>query len=483
MVGTFDPWLVLLSAVLAVNASFVALDFASRVTTSRGSRAAWGWFAGGMLSMGTGIWSMHFVGMAAFRLPVRMSFDVWITVASWLSAVLASGCGLFVATRGTLNATRLLGAGVLMGVGIASMHYVGMAAMRVQPPIDYAPFLVAMSVLIAVAASVTTVWCAFELRLDATMAAFWKKAGSAIVMGGGICGMHYVGMAAARFAPDSICTSTPLYINNTVLGATLGGFTLLFQTGTLLVAAYDAHMSSVLDARVAQRSVALAESSSQLRRLLWRLNDALEEERRRLAGELHDIVGQNLAALSAEIALIRSGIERAEQNSLVERVANASALARQSVEAVRSVMAQLRPPGLDVLGVRAALRWHADAFQSRTGIAVTLELDESLPRAPEALEDTVLRICVEALNNAGKHAAAHSVRVRLQRSAGEITLEIADDGRGFDVRHPTPREDNSGWGLLIMKERALAIGAELRIVSALETGTRVVFSIAEHLWR
>ena len=484
MLGTYDIWLVLLSVVVAVNASFVALDLASRVTASRGSRAEWAWFTGGTIAMGVGIWSMHFVGMLSFGLPVPTSFDIPITLAALLAAILASGSALFIATRGTLSAARLLAAGLLMGIGILSMHYIGMAAMRMQPPIEYAWPLVALSVLIAVAASLMTVWSAFRLREDTILTAFWSKAGSAIVMGAGICGMHYVGMAAAYFAPGSICTAIPpQHLKNAVLGAALGGLTLLFLVATLLVAAYDAHMMRLLDDKVAKRTAELDRTSAQLRRLLWRLNGAQEGERRRLAAELHDIVGQNLAALSSEIALIRNRIEPTVERWLADRLANASMLARQSVDAVRIVMAQLRPPGLDELGLPAALRWHAEAFQARTSIATTLELDETLPRPAASLEDTLLRIYVEALNNVSKHSMARSVYVRLQRREGRIVLEIADDGSGFDPQTAAPRDEISGWGLMIMKERALAAGAELRIESSPGNGTRVDFLVSEHLWQ
>ena len=363
------------------------------------------------------------------------------------------------------------------------MHYVGVAAMRMQPPIDYSPLLVGSSVVVAVAGSVATVWSAFELRMETILTAFWKKAGSAIVMSGGICGTHYLGMAAARFAPNSISTSGPQRIDNAMLGGALGAFTLLFLVATLLICAYDAYFAAALKVRVAERTAAVQEASGELRRLLRRLADVQDEERRRIAAELHDIVGQNIAALNAEIALIRDGIGRAAGPELAGRLASASLLARLAVQAVRTVMAQLRPPGLDELGLPAALRWHADAFQSRTGIPVILTINETLPRPGRAVEEAVLRVCVEALNNSAKHAAARTVLVRLEEHGDHIVLEVADDGVGFDADARRPRDDSSGWGLTIMKERALAVGGELRIVSAPDAGTRIYFRISKTLWQ
>lgn len=414
MVGTYDLWLVLLSVIVAINASFVALDLASRIEAARSTAAEWYSIGGGAVAMGLGIWSMHFIGMLALRLPIPMSYDVWITLASLLTAVVASAVALFVASRGTLSLARLPGAGMLMGVGIASMHYLGMAAMRMQPPIEYSGLLVGLSIVVAIAASVATVWSAFVLRMETIVTAFWKKAGSAIVMSAGICGMHYLGMAAARFAPNGICAVAPQHIDNAVLGTALGGFTLLFLVATLLVCAYDGYFSAALKSKVAERTAALQEAHAELRRLLRRLTDAQDEERRRTAAELHDIVGQNIAALSAEISLIRDRIGRAAGPELTERLSDASALASQAVKAVRTVMAQLRPPGLDELGLPVALRWHADAFESRTGVAVMLTVNEALPRPATAVEESVLRVTAEALSNAAKHAAARTVRVRLE---------------------------------------------------------------------
>jgi NO-binding membrane sensor protein with MHYT domain len=153
--------------------------------------------------------------MLAFHLPIPIWYDGRITLLSLLIAVLASGVALYVASRSRLNVGGLLGAGVLMGGGIAAMHYVGMAAMRMRPPIDHSLGGVVLSVLIGVTTCAVTVWSAFRLRLESVLTAFGKKAGSALTMGGGICGMHYSAMAAASFAAGSVCAVTPQHIDNT----------------------------------------------------------------------------------------------------------------------------------------------------------------------------------------------------------------------------------------------------------------------------
>jgi NO-binding membrane sensor protein with MHYT domain len=140
--GTYDSALVVLSVVVAVVASYVALDLASRIAASKGRKAEGLWLAAGAISMGTGIWSMHFIGMLAWQMPIPMSFDIPITIASLLAAVVASAGAFHVVLRGTLRMNRLLGGGALLGIGIITMHYTGMAAMHIQPRLHYRPLLV-----------------------------------------------------------------------------------------------------------------------------------------------------------------------------------------------------------------------------------------------------------------------------------------------------------------------------------------------------
>src|SRR5882672_9657173 len=218
MAGTYNSWVVLLSFLVAVLASYTALDLASRITASAGAAAAC-WLLGGAFAMGMGIWSMHFIGMLAFSLPIPMAYDVVITLASMGIAIVVSGFALLTVTQKSLSMRRLAAGGVLMGIGICSMHYTGMAAMEVQPGIQYEPLLFGASVAIAIAASTAALWISFTLRSDAKRRVY-ARLGSAVIMGSAIVGMHYTGMAAANFAPDTICLSGAL-ANNSWMAATL----------------------------------------------------------------------------------------------------------------------------------------------------------------------------------------------------------------------------------------------------------------------
>jgi len=148
--------------------------------------------------MGLGIWSMHYIGMLAFRLPVTVLYD-WPTVLlSLLAAIFSAAVALFVVSRQRMGWLSALTGSAIMGSGIATMHYTGMAAMRLPAMCSYDPLLVILSVVVAIVISLVALWLTFRFRED-TKAAGLLRAASAIVMGAAIPVMHYTGMAAARF--------------------------------------------------------------------------------------------------------------------------------------------------------------------------------------------------------------------------------------------------------------------------------------------
>ncbi|MDQ3617767.1 MAG: EAL domain-containing protein [Pseudomonadota bacterium] len=246
MNGIHDPWLVALSMAVAVMASYVALDLASRVTASdRG--AARNWLLAGAASMGMGIWAMHFIAMLAFQLPVPMSYSVPITALSLLIAMVVSGFALYTVSRERLGSRRLLGGSVLMGLGIASMHYTGMAAMQMRPPVHYVPWILALSIMVAIVVSLAALWLAFQLRGETLLSGFWRKVGSAVLMGAAICGMHYTGMAAAIFPPHSMLPASAPGLDSSWLAGTIGIFTLMLLATTLLVSLLDVRRRRDLD--------------------------------------------------------------------------------------------------------------------------------------------------------------------------------------------------------------------------------------------
>src|SRR6195256_3214623 len=216
LIGSYNYALVALSVLIAIFASYAALDLASRVTTARGwTRAVW--LLGGAVAMGTGIWSMHYIGMLAFVLPVPVAYH-WPTVLlSLFAAILASVIALYVVSRQRMGAFRAFTGSVLMGAGIASMHYIGMAAMRLSAMCRFSSFLVVLSVVFAVLISLAALWITFHFR-DEKAGIGWRKVVGAIVMGTAIPVMHYTGMAAASFAPSAL----PVDLSHAVSPSTLG---------------------------------------------------------------------------------------------------------------------------------------------------------------------------------------------------------------------------------------------------------------------
>ncbi|HEX8695733.1 MAG TPA: MHYT domain-containing protein [Longimicrobium sp.] len=199
MTGSYNATLVVASVLIAIIASYVTLALAARVTASSG-RFRTAWLVGGSVPLGLGIWSMHFVGMLAFRLPdVPMAYAVPTVVLSAVVPILASALALYMVSRPEIRAPRLAAAGVLMGAAFAGMHYLGMAALRADAHVSYRPALVAASIAIALGASLAALWISARFRSDESPRGRRWKAAAAVAMGLAIAGMHYTAMAAARF--------------------------------------------------------------------------------------------------------------------------------------------------------------------------------------------------------------------------------------------------------------------------------------------
>src|ERR1700681_3388475 len=216
LIGSYNYALVALSVLIAVFASYAALDLAGRVTAAGGWTRA-GWLLGGAGAMGTGIWSMHYIGMLAFILPTAVAYH-WPTVLlSLFAAILASIIALYVVSRQKMGVSRAVAGSVLMGAGIASMHYIGMAAMRLPAICQFNSYLVLLSVVFAVLISLVALWITFHFRDEKTGIGREKLAGAA-VMGAAIPVMHYTGIAAASFTPSGM----PMDLSHAVSISTLG---------------------------------------------------------------------------------------------------------------------------------------------------------------------------------------------------------------------------------------------------------------------
>lgn len=207
--GVYDLPLVLLSFLVASIASYTALSLAQQLieakTTSEKRLLHWG----GAFALGAGIWSMHFIGMLSYKMRMAMTYDPWLTLLSMLIAItVAYGVLTTVAQKKLSHKALLLGA-ILLGFGISSMHYTGMAAMEMDADLRYIPSIFFLSVVIAFAASAAALWIAFHLARHVSLYNYLLQVGAAMVMGAAICGMHYTGMWAAVFLPYADCRYAP----------------------------------------------------------------------------------------------------------------------------------------------------------------------------------------------------------------------------------------------------------------------------------
>lgn len=611
MSGTYNPLLVFVSFAVAFLASYTALELSSRISLLPNARGRTSWLLGGATAMGIGIWSMHFIGMLAFALPIPVGYDVSITAESLLIAIVVSFLALITVARGTLSRARLGAAGTLMGLGIAGMHYTGMAAMQMSPPIRYTFWIVVASVVIAIAASIAALWIAFTLRMPEQQNLVLKRLGSAVIMGVAITGMHYTGMDAANFEAGSLClAANKLDANWLALVVSTSSFTVLI--GTLLFLGFNtsrlssslsrandalrqrgaeleiavqslrdsekrfratfeqaavgiAHVgpdgrwlrvnqklcdivgytrdellsltfqdityAEDLDADLAQmhqvldgqlhtytlqkrflkkdgsavwinltvalvreedgkpdyfisvvediqlrkraeeelraRTEALRLSREELRQLSGHVQHVREEEKTRIARELHDDLGQQLVALKMQVAHAQQMLSGAAPPSSAHALQGVYASIDQMVESVRRIAADLRPVMLDDLGLIPAIEWFVNEFSGRHKVRVVTHIDVGGIDFNSESATTVYRIVQEAMTNVARHSGATVVKLDIVRDDPHCVMRIADNGRGVATE---ARVKRNSLGLIGLRERVERLGGDLQIVTALGAG-------------
>ncbi len=270
---SYDSFIVIVSILVAMLASFTALDMAGRVVHSTG-KVALVWLFGGGFSMGIGIWAMHFIGMLSMNMDMVMSYNASLTALSAAIAVCASIFALWLVCHSDLPWPRLAGGALILGSGVVAMHYTGMAALMFSPGIVWQWGWVGLSVVIALAASGAALWLAFNLREGQTSRVTLLRIGAAVVMGFAIAGMHYTGMMAAEFPAHS--HSVGQGVNSNWLAILVTVVTLSILGITLLV--------SMLDARMQARTSILASSLAEANRELAQL--ALHDNLTRLPNRI-----------------------------------------------------------------------------------------------------------------------------------------------------------------------------------------------------
>jgi len=303
--GSHDPMLVVISYVVAVVASYTALDLTGRIRSAEGMKK-WLWHFFGATAMGFGIWSMHFVAMLAFSLPVPVAYDLGIVSISVLPSIIGSFIALyFVCSSDRLGMKQLTGGGILLAIGVSSMHYIGMAAMQID--ITYDPWIFALSILIALVASFAALWLSFIFRRDGIRGAEWKKLGSGLIMGAAIAGLHYTGMQAAQFHVDAgKALSAGVVLDQKWLGYFISGGT-LFTLGLCLFGIFISKRFSHKDSEILLKSHEIIRVNQELRELNENLEELVRERTAQLE-KAHDdaiqaslIKSQFLANMSHEL--------------------------------------------------------------------------------------------------------------------------------------------------------------------------------------
>lgn len=226
-----------LSFFIAALASYTTIELSSRTQTAQ-HNMRWVWHLGGALAAGTGIWAMHFVGMLAYSLPIPIGFDPSITFYSWCAPVIFSAFALHIVQKPSIRLWEFGLSSVFMGLAIAGMHYIGMFAMRMQPPIVWNPYLVTLSFLIAIGLSGTAIWILRHLLIEKKVNTFLLKVYIALLLGTAIWTMHYTGMWAANFPGNAICLSAN-QLNSEWLPTFVTVPTVLFLVISSVIAYYE----------------------------------------------------------------------------------------------------------------------------------------------------------------------------------------------------------------------------------------------------
>jgi signal transduction histidine kinase len=430
-----------------VMGGYCTIELAERVTRSR-SRTRLYWWIGGSIAMAIGTWSMHYVAMLAFCLPIPVQYDWPTAFLSYLASLFATLLGLFVVSRRKMDSVRALCASIFMGGGIVALHYLAMDSMRLKAMCHYSPPLVSLSVIVAIGFSLLSLWLMFLFR-ETSVGHIGGKFGSALLLGAAISAMHYTGMAATSFTVSDVLPNLSHAVPVPALGVLgLGAANVMILAVMLLTSGAD---------RLQERNLLLRSFSQ-------KLVQAQEVERRHLARELHDEVAQALTAakINLKAAMADAG------STISARLQETALILDRLLGQVRQISLDLRPSMLDDLGLVPALRALLDEQARRASIEMRFTAEDEPKDLDPEIQITCFRIAQEAITNALRHANATQIEVNLGRKNGNLYLVIRDNGVGGDLD-----SQSEGLGLIGIRERTALVGGRTKIVSSPSKGTTI----------
>lgn len=498
MTGSYDITLVLLSFVVAASASYVALDLAVRVAASYGRSAVY-WLASGGTVMGLGVWAMHFIGMLAYELPIPIAYDIGITTVSLAFPIAFSIMAIWLVSRPQLSREHWLAGGFIMGMGIVAMHYTGMAAMRMQPAIKYEPTLLAMSMLIAIVASLAALWLCFTLRGSQGRRATMHRSFAAVVMAIAITGMHYTGMAAARFAPDSMCLAVDiLSLDNDVLAFSIALIVMLIIAATLALSMFDSAASE----RIRELAGNLQASNARLRQeaaAREALTKKLAQSNRELEHFAY-VASHDLRAPLRTVTGFSSLLRRRYSESLDEEGRELLDLILEGTASMDVLIDGLLD--LSRLNSDIEVEWFElgdaadEALQRLAGIVDDRGARISVGDLPQMHGDA--RLLTQLLQNLVANGIkfqpgeAPRITISAQRSgAGDLKLSVRDHGIGiaeehldaiFDVfrrLHTADEFEGTGIGLSVVRKIADLHDSRVSVESTPGEGATFVLHVPE----
>ena len=262
---------------------------------------------------------------------------------------------------------------------------------------------------------------------------------------------------------------------NATLRRWIWGTTAIATAVGVAIAVLSAWYVGRLETSIRHDHAEISRNRQELRRLSGRLVQAQEDERRTIARELHDEIGQALTAVDVDLAIVESTV--GSGGRAAEAIREARSVAQHALSGVRDLSQLLRPSMLDDFGLPDTLRWYLRRFSDRTGVKTELVDDHLIERLPIDVEVCVYRVVQEALTNVSRHAQASACRVFVQRVASSLIVTVEDDGIGWEVPVPDRRMPRDGLGLVGIRERVADLGGRFRIEGTSGKGTRLTIEL------